>query len=243
MSKDIHFCISCYEGNLEVLKYAHSYSLLAKYGSTVEFGDFPYIEIPNVGYNLFAYFTYILENYSNLPDNVLFIKNNIFPRHMSEDVFCNIINSDQKMFFDPNILQFRRPFAYISPDNRFFEFNNDWYLRAKSPIYFGSLNKFLSHFFVVNSWPVYVEFPPGGNLLVSREQIMCRPIEFYARMSETFDYCELAPESYFVERSLFYIFNPSVEINPNFACEFPLSAPFRNFRHIRNTIGLKLLVE
>ena len=35
------------------------------------------IKSPNIGYNFYDYFTFIINNYNNLPENIIFVKGNI----------------------------------------------------------------------------------------------------------------------------------------------------------------------
>lgn len=238
---DIHFCVSCFHNGLDVIKYAKSYTLYSKQGCEIDFGGLPKIDIPNVGYNLLAYFKFIIDHYTDLPQHVLFVKNNVFPRHMTEANFKLLLENGESSFFDPHTIVYNYPFAYLGPDNKFFELNNDWYIRSKNPKFFGSLNVFLAHFFDVKDFPVYVEFPPGANFLVTKEQILARPIDFYQHLIRTFDYCSLAPESYFVERAISYIFNPSVVINANYNSEFPPPVVFSKFRHLKRKLSMNLL--
>ena len=46
------------------------------------------------GYNINEYLTYIISNYHNLPDNIVFIKANIIERHVSLNFLKNILDNE-----------------------------------------------------------------------------------------------------------------------------------------------------
>lgn len=240
LAKNLHFCISCYDGDLSILKYAEDFTLYAKQGSSVNFSGLPHMEIPNVGYNIYAYLKFIVDNYDNLPEAVFFTKNNIFPRHMSENAFVRNLTERRPSFIDEDVLNYDYPFAYVSPNNQFYELNNNWYVRNCAPRYFGTFNNFLNHFFLIKDNPAYVSFPPGCNLIVSRKQILNRPRDFYLQLINTFDYTPLAPECFFIERAIDYIFSPSVMINPRYADEFTGSQKLGTLTHFFKSLCVKL---
>ena len=45
------------------------------------------------GYNINEYLSYIISNYDNLPNNILFIKGNLIERHISPEFFKRIMNN------------------------------------------------------------------------------------------------------------------------------------------------------
>jgi hypothetical protein len=215
------FCISAYQGNFEILDFADDYKIYVKNGANLSETPLGSTVIENYGYNIYAYLKFIIENYNTLPDQVLFTKNNIFPRHMSRECFSELLINRSRYMFDASNCVYRKPFAFVNVDGRFSEFNNSWYVARKRCRYFGSLNEFLSHFFDFIDLPVYVQFPPGGNILVSKGDILNRPLEFYQRMICVFDYAYNAPETFFVERCLDIIFDVNVKTNNNFDKSFP----------------------
>ena len=79
------FCISHYKNDIswaEDIKkgnyviYNKSYSKLKK--------SINHINIENVGYNLYSYLNFIVNNYESLPRIIVFCKDNIFIKHLKK---------------------------------------------------------------------------------------------------------------------------------------------------------------
>jgi hypothetical protein len=103
-----------------------------------------FLTSPNVGYNIYDYLTYIIDNYDALPSCILFIKGNIFPRHISEEYFDMISNSNIFMpIFEPIRHIESYPMSLILNDTSYLELNTSWYLNHHSVKYFNSFNDFL----------------------------------------------------------------------------------------------------
>ena len=49
------------------------------------------IRIKNVGYNIYSYLKFIIENYENLPETIVFCKDNIFERHIKISTFISLL--------------------------------------------------------------------------------------------------------------------------------------------------------
>ena len=241
---NIFFCISAYSGDFEILNYAKEYKVYVKDNSKLSGIPSDAIYIKNHGYNLYAYLLFIIENYYNLPEKILFTKNNIFPRHLSRDRFISLLERQSRYMFDAKSCIYRQPFAFIDIDGKFAELNNSWYTRNAQCKFFGSLNKFLEHFFDFIDYPVYVKYPPGGNIMVGKNDILCRPREFYRSLIKCIDYKENAPESYFIERSLDIIFDENVKINGTFLKCFPAATEgsINTVKHFSQKAFLPLLL-
>ena len=74
----IFFCISYYSGTLDILNYVDkdNYIIYDKSIEGLKSNDKNIIRTINVGYNIESYFSYIIDNYDNLPEIILFCKNN-----------------------------------------------------------------------------------------------------------------------------------------------------------------------
>ena len=243
MSDDVFFCISAYTGNFDILKYSSNNIVYIKKGASTTGEPKNSIKIDNYGCNIYAYLLFIINNYNNLPRRVLFTKNNIFPRHMSETIFKIRLSQNSRYFFDPENCTYRKPLAYIDIDGTFCEINNSWYIKNNTCRYFGSLDLFLNHCFEFKDNPRYIRFPPGGNILVPQKDILCRPIEFYQMLVETINYKENAPESFLLERSLDLIFNPLVKLSKTFDKKIPVSQniPYSGIKRRLQSLTLPLL--
>ena len=217
MSK-IFFCVSAFEGNLDLLKYADDYVVYVKEGGALSGLPEIYETVPNYGYNIYSYLNFIVENYDRLPDRIYFLKNNIYPRHLTEQEFVSQLQGGEDHFFSRNSIS--GDLSSFLKDGYFFEINNSWYLRENRPKYFGSAKKFYEHFFSRSLDEDYLRFCPGGNVMKTREQIKSRPVEFYKALMRAVDYKVNAPESFLLERFLDHIFCPSKRISNHYADPF-----------------------
>jgi hypothetical protein len=169
---------------------------------------------PNVGYNLYDYFTFIIDNYSNLPECTIFCKGNIFPRHVSEQYFDKVSNNN---FFTP-ILDRERisaewPVSAILSDTEYLEINNSWYLGSHPVKYFHSYDEFINFCFVNARVVDYVNFAPGANYVVPKENILRLPKIFYENLRHIISYETLPGEAHIIERGLGIIWNSDYEIS------------------------------
>ncbi|MFA6587801.1 MAG: DUF3431 domain-containing protein [Patescibacteria group bacterium] len=169
---------------------------------------------PNVGYNLYDYFDYIIDHYENLPDCIIFTKGNVFPRHVTKEYFDRIINND---FFTP-IEDYRMhkekwPICFFASDGGFCELNNDWYLNYHETKYFYHYNDFLQFCFKNPVLPRYIRFAPGGNYIVPKENILKLPKIFYENLRTFVSHTQLPGEAHIIERALYTLWTCNFEIN------------------------------
>ena len=69
------FCISYYEGDLSWVRKIckNNYIIYNKSGKDLP-KKFKVINVPNVGYNIYSYLKFIVDNYNCLPDFIFFVK-------------------------------------------------------------------------------------------------------------------------------------------------------------------------
>lgn len=216
MSNHNFFCISFYEGNLDwIRRLTNDRHIVYCKGKTnsLEASNLNWVKLPNVGYNIHSYLTYIIDNYKNLPDVVVFCKNNVFDRHVSFDVFESCISRN---VFTPiedssswNSLGF--PVSVISSDGGFLELNNNWFSRKFSCKHFNSFNDFFKFIFKTDLVPSYLRFAPGANYVVPRDNILLRSKNFYTNLRSFIEHSQYSVESHYVERSLFAIWNSTLK--------------------------------
>ncbi len=170
--------------------------------------------VPNVGYNIYDYCTFIIDNYDRLPECVIFTKGNVFPRHVSQAFFNRLANNDS---FTP-IEDHRRhrvywPVCFFSSDGGFCEINNSWYL-AKLPIkYFRDYNDFLRFCYRDPVIPWYVRFAPGGCYVVPRANILKLPKVAYENLRTFVSHAPLPGEAHIIERALHTLWTANFELN------------------------------
>jgi hypothetical protein len=141
---------------------------------------------------------YIVENYDDLPDVFLLSKTNLF-KYITKEEFDKV--KDNKTF-TPLLTQNHKVYEPICRyvDGMYEEINNSWYVPA-----------FFTQYLTYNDWakelglptPEYLQFPPGGNFIVTREVIHRHPKLFYKKLKSMLEYTELPAEAQFVERTYY----------------------------------------
>jgi len=168
----------------------------------------------NVGYNIYDYLTYIIDNYEALPSCILFVKGNIFPRHISEEYFDKISNSDIfTPIFEPIRHKESYPMSLILDDTSYLELNTNWYLNHHSVKYFNSYNDFLKFIYVDPVIPKYIKFAPGANYIVPRQNILRIPRIFYENLRLFISYTSFPGEAHIIERALATIWTSNFTIS------------------------------
>lgn len=174
------------------------------------------IKSPNLGFNLYDYFAYIVDNYSNLPECVIFTKGNVFPRHITQEYFDKIANND---FFTPmedfNMHKTYWPVCFFSADGGFCEINDSWYVPEHQAKYFYSYNEFIKFCFNNPVIPRYTRFAPGANYIVPKENVLKLPKVFYKNLLVFVSHCSLPAEAHIIERALHTLWTCNFEISKN----------------------------
>ena len=216
-NKKSFFCISYYEGDLEWINTLcdDNYIIYNKSGKEI-YGFKNVVNIPNVGYNIASYLFFILNNYHELPETIIFCKNNVFPRHVNRQYFESVIN---KSIFTPieNICNknLNFPASFLLNDNGFVEINNSWYINKHPKKYFIDYNDFFKYVFQTKFSPLFLRFSPGANYIVPKNNILIRSKSFYYNLLQFVSHSQFSCESHFVERSLYTIWNSSINENIN----------------------------
>lgn len=209
------FCISFYEGDLSwVDEIARGRHVIYSKGKVSDsYAGLNIIDMPNVGYNIYSYLTYIIDHYESLPEIVVFCKNNVFPRHVSKNIFEDC--ASRKVFTpieDPSRWgKIKFPVWLISSDGGYLELNNSWYARQFPRKYFSDYNKFYEFIFNTKVLPTYLRFAPGANYTVPRENILLRSKNFYINLKTFVGHSQFSGESHYVERSLMSIWNSTLK--------------------------------
>ena len=211
----MYWCISYYDGDLTWLNdfsngNYHVYLKDVQVPDGVDIDKITTIE--NVGYNIYAYMKFIVDNYNNLPELTVFCKNNTFPRHVSKEVFADLVN--RKVFTcieDPSMWKLKYPDTMLSSDNGFMELNTSWYTDHHPTKYFSNFNEFYRFAFDHDRLPRYLRFAPGGNYVVPKEHILLRSKSFYQNLMNFVAHHQLSGESHIIERALYIIWNSTIQ--------------------------------
>lgn len=233
-------CISAYNNNLDWLKpyvdYPHviydkcwdggpkdndESEMLPPSNLKEEYPEFNIINGNLNGYNMTDYMRYIVDNYDDLPDTVAFIKGNTVNRHVSQETFDRIINNKHLTCIedweshDLNQKALKDGYAAISCEGGWMEANTSWYLNhdKHETKYFKTYNEFLSFCFVNPVHPKYVRFPPGGNYIVPKDQILKYDKVFYENLHTFASHSRVSGEGQMIERAMYTIWS----------CNFPVA--------------------
>jgi hypothetical protein len=158
----------------------------------------------NVGANIHDYTSFIVDNYDNLPDVILFGKTNMLERHITKEEFDKVVNNKT---FTPLLTQSHHVYDPICwyEDGVYCETNDYWYLLehpCKTYARTEELKKMLG--FYERS---YNKFAPGGCYIVPKSNILKHSKEFYTKLRDYCDWHGTPGEAYLIERSLYHIWS------------------------------------
>ena len=172
--------------------------------------------VENTGHNISDYFRYFVDQYDDLPQYMMLAKGNMIGRHISQEYFDHVYdNKFYTSLYDDRQWVDKIDVAYQLYDGAFLEKNNSWYAEIKPHKYFRTYNELLTFVFknpIISNWLL---FSPGACYVVTREQVVRYPKEFYENLKYLVSYTYFPSEAYHVERMLNIIFNANYEINPH----------------------------
>jgi hypothetical protein len=170
--------------------------------------------VENTGHNISDYFRFFIDNYKSLPQHMMLAKGNMIGRHVTQEYFDRVYNNKcyTSLYDDRGWLD-KRGVAYQLYDGSFLEINNSWYASTKPHKYFATYNELLTFIFRNPIIPQWVLFSPGACYIVSREQVLKYPKEFYENLKTLVSYTYFPTEAYHVERMMNVIFSANYEIN------------------------------
>lgn len=211
--------VSNYNNDLSwIPNYTNNYVIYDKNSSGVRIPDnidrSKVIKSINVGYNFYDYFTFIIDNYNKLPDTIMFVKGNVFPRHVTKEHFEKIMNNENFTPIEEQEMHTPKlPISFFSPDGGYNEINNSWYLKHLETKYFHNYNDFLKFVYKKPLIPRYIRFAPGGNYILKKEQILSVPKIVYENLRFIISHCPLAGETHIIERFAYTLWNSNFEFN------------------------------
>ena len=171
------------------------------------------IKSPNVGYNSYDYFRFIVDNYDNLPEVTIFAKGHCFPRHVSQAYFDSVMNNRTfTPLMDKTQHEPEMSVAYTK-DDLYYEINNSWYFNTWKSKYFSNFNDFLRYVYKKPDIPKYIPFAPGGDYIVPRENILKLPKKLYQDMMVFMSHCREPVETHMIERACYTLWTSNQELN------------------------------
>lgn len=205
------FVVSQYLNNVSwIYDYTDNYVIYDKSNTMAE--DTRVIKIEDVGYNIYDYCHFIVNNYNSLPNLTAFLEGNPWD-HCKKDIFDKLILGEK---FTPIEYYGKYPanaFEQRDEDSGFLEINNSWYIESHIKThgsrvnrFFDNYNQFLDEMFDNPEHPNWIRFAPGGQYIVPKNNILYYSKDFYKKIMGFVDYCDLPSEAHIIERALYYIF-------------------------------------
>lgn len=158
------------------------------------------IVVPNIGSDIYDKFTYIIDNYDNLPDVAVFTKANLFdyikPREFEKikdnKTFTPILSQEHHTYM---------PICYYK-DGMYYEKNDYWYL-LQSP---ARHTEEIKDIFKMNERE-YNAFAPGSNYILPKENILKHSRDFYIKLRSFLEWSAYPGDAYLLERNLYYLWS------------------------------------
>ncbi len=210
------FCISHFNGELDWIKNIDKSNYVVYNKSNKELDKkINNIKIKNVGYNIYSYLNFIIDNYENLPSTIVFCKDNIFKRHIKINTFTSLLKRDIFTSLEEKNKTLNFPISMQLSDNSFNEINSSWYKFDYSRKYFADYNIFYNYIFKNVRKPLFLKFAPGANYIVPKNHILLRSKNFYKNLLKFISHSQYSCESHFTERSLSLIWNSNIDSSEN----------------------------
>ena len=170
--------------------------------------------VENSGHSITNYFRFFIDHYDYLPHYMMLAKANMIGRHVTQEYFDRVYdNKCYTSLYDDRGWVDKSGIAYQLYDGAFLETNNSWYTSAKTHKYFRTYNELLTFIFKNPIIPQWLLFSPGACYIVSRDQVLKYPKEFYENLKYLVSYIYFPSEAYHIERMLHVIFSANYEIN------------------------------
>lgn len=194
-----------------VSRFNHEYDWLSEYTNDVVLYDRSEkpapnsIVVPNIGTDLHDKFTFIIDNYDNLPDVAVYTKCNLFKYMPKEEfdlvkdkkTFTPLLTKNHKVYADED-----GPVCFYDKQGMYNERNNFWYLYPH-PARFAP--KFIEIFKMDTR--LYNAFAPGSNYILPKENILKHPRALYKELRSYLDWDVYPGDAQLLERNLFYLWS------------------------------------
>lgn len=165
------------------------------------------ISVRNVGSDIFDKFTFIIDNYDDLPEVAVYTKANLF-KYISKEEFDLV--KDAK-FFTPLLTQNHKTYSddrgevCFYKDGIYWERNDLWYLNTHKPKSFNAVQELMG---LLGTWNMkYVPFAPGSNYILTKKNILKHLKEHYIKLRSFIDWDVYPGECQILERGLYTLWS------------------------------------
>ena len=163
------------------------------------------IVVPNIGSDIYDKFTYIIDNYDDLPDVAVYTKANIF-KYISKEEFDRIKdNTTFTPIFTLGHTVYEPICRYNKESGMYEEINNFWYLTGHRPKNEQAVEE-LSDLLELRNLQ-YVPFAPGSNYILPKENILKHSKEFYEKLRSYLAWDIYPGEAQIMERGLYLLWH------------------------------------
>lgn len=191
-----------------ISRYNHDVSYLGEYTndfimydrSETPFNDPRVIKVPNIGTDIYDKFTFIIDNYDDLPDVAIYTKANIY-KYISKEEFDAM--RDNKTF-TPILTQHHKTYLPVCwyENGLYCERNDYWYLNTYPAKFADEIIKFFKM-----DEREYNAFAPGSNYILPKENILKHPKETYKMLRSFLDWTRYPGDAQLIERNLYYLWS------------------------------------
>lgn len=189
-----------------VSRYNHDFSWIGEYSDDIVLYDrstepLPNsIVVPNIGTDLYDKFTFIIDNYDNLPDIAVYTKCNLF-KYITKEEFDQV--KDNKVF-TPLLTQNHKVYMPVCfyENGMYNEINDYWYLGSHPARY---AKEIIDLFKMQGRY--YNQFAPGSNYILTKENILKHPKELYEKLRSYLEWDVYPGDAQILERNLYYLWS------------------------------------
>ena len=161
------------------------------------------ISVPNIGSDLYDKFTFIIDNYENLPDVAVYTKANLWKYITKEEfdlvkdnkTFTPLLTKNHKVYDDD-----KGQVCWYNEEGMYCERNDYWYLGAHPAWHFREITEM----FGMNKRE-YNAFAPGSNYILPKENILKHPKSLYEKLRSFLDWDVYPGDAQLLERNLYYL--------------------------------------
>ena len=191
------FILSRYEHDMNWMKdYLADYVIYDRSEKPME-GS---VLVKNIGSDIYDKFTFIIDNYDNLPEIAIYSKANLF-KYITKEEFDLV--KDNKIF-TPLLTQNHKtylPVCYYE-NGLYYEINDYWYLGSHAAKY---AKEIIDIFKMGERY--YNAMAPGSNYILPRGNILKHPKELYEKLRSFLEWDIYPGDAQLLERNLYYLWS------------------------------------
>ncbi len=154
--------------------------------------------VPNIGSDIYDKFSFIIDNYDNLPEVAIYTKANLF-KYITPEEFDLVKDNTT---FTPLLTQHHETDGYINyyKDGMYYEINNYFYLHPHPAKFAREIIDFFRMY-----RREYNAFAPGSNYILPRENILKHSKETYIKLRSYLEWDVYPGDAQLMERCLYVL--------------------------------------